>query len=201
MTKYKNIERLLKIYGLVLASGSPRRVDILNKAGIAFRQIIPNLDEKDDVDPDPCRLSTILAEAKAHCVMNQAKKNEIVLGCDTIVILNGRILGKPRSARQASQMLTALSGAEHTVCSAIALVDSGGKTVAGFETTKVYFNEVSAEAIREYIDTGEPMDKAGAYGIQGKGGFLVDRIVGNIDNVTGLPMTLLDSLAGKWQKN
>ncbi len=201
MAHFKNLDRLLRTYNLVLVSGSPRRVDILTEAGVKFRQIIPNIDEKDDIDPDPCRLTTILAESKARVALNQIKENEIALGSDTIVIFRGKILSKPLSLEDAFRMLSALSGNGHTVCSAVALVDLKGRIVSGFETTQVYFNKVTSEALYEYIATGEPMDKAGAYGIQGKGGFLVDRIIGNIDNVTGLPMTLLDNLANEWQRN
>jgi septum formation protein len=196
--KFKELERLLNKYRLVLASGSPRRVSLLQAAGIEFRQLIPDIDENNHAHPDPSELAILLAQKKALAVSGEIEADEVILGCDTIVILNDLVLGKPGSDAEAFEMLSALSGNRHTVCSAIALLERGGHTASGFEFTDVYFNPVSAAQIKAYIKTGEPLDKAGAYGIQEEGGFLVDRIEGNIDNVIGLPMSLLDRLAGKF---
>jgi|WetSurMetagenome_2_1015567.scaffolds.fasta_scaffold317654_2 septum formation protein len=197
MKKLENLHRLLLKYRLVLASGSPRRVRLLNEAAIEFRQIIPDIDEDDHEIIDPMELATTLAEKKALAAMDRIKDDEIALGCDTIVILKGKILGKPDSPGEAFEMLSALSGNCHTVCSAIALANNKGVIKSGYELTDVYFNNVSKQAIEAYIATGEPLDKAGAYGIQEEGGFLVDRIAGNLDNVIGLPMSLLEDLAVK----
>jgi septum formation protein len=197
MNKYKNLENLLLNHRLVLASGSPRRFNLLRKNGISFRQIIPSIDEENSDEQVPSRLAIVLAERKAQAVLNLIEDDEIILGCDTIVILDGNIMGKPDSAEDAFRMLTTLSGKKHTVCSAIALLDRHGRIVRGFELTDVFFMPVGPDEIEKYIATGEPLDKAGAYGIQEQGGFLVDRIAGNVDNVIGLPMTLLDNLA--WQ--
>lgn len=197
MTKFRYLPRLLEKYRLVLASGSPRRVKILTAAGIPFRQIIPDINEENHSALNPEQLATILAEHKAEAVLEQIGSDEIILGCDTIVILEGRILGKPASRNEAFSMLSALSGNRHTVCSAIALLDKQRRRTSSYELSDVYFNRLTNDQIGDYINTGEPMDKAGAYGIQEKGGFLVDRVAGNIDNVTGLPMALFDELAGR----
>ncbi len=196
--RFRELERLLSKYRLVLASGSPRRVSLLRAAGIDFRQLVPDIDENDHAHPDPSELAVLLAQKKSFSVRGAIKTDEIILGCDTIVILNGLVLGKPGSEAEAFEMLSALSGNRHTVCSAIALLEQGGHMASGFELTDVYFNPVSETQIRAYIETGEPLDKAGAYGIQEEGAFLVDRIKGNIDNVIGLPMGLLERLAGKF---
>jgi len=196
-TKYKNLRRLLDIYNLVLASGSPRRVGLLIEAGIAFRQIIPDINEANSKQLKPYELAMLLARKKSQAVVEQINNNEVVLGCDTIVVLNEQILGKPSSKNEAVQMLAQLAGNKHTVCSAIALTTANDETAGGFELTDVYFKKVSLREIEDYAASGEPLDKAGAYGIQERGVFLVDRFVGNIDNVIGLPMTLLDELAGR----
>jgi septum formation protein len=196
-TRYKNLDVLLKRHRLVLASGSPRRVQLLREAGIDFRQVVPEIDERDDPGIDPSRLAVLLAVRKAEAVKGRIERDEIILGCDTIVILDDKILGKPESKKEAVQMLSSLSGQKHTVCTAIALLSVSGEIVEGFESTDVYFRTVSSRNIEKYVETDEPLDKAGAYGIQERGVFLVDSIRGNIDNVIGLPMTLLDELAGK----
>jgi len=196
-TKYKNLIRLLENHRLLLASGSPRRVYLLKEAGIKFRQIVPDIHEDNNLHTEPYRLATILAEKKAEAVLDRLDDNEIALGCDTIVVLGGKILGKPVSPGDAAAMLTEMSGKMHVVCSAVALMDREKRLVSDFELTDGYFNAVTPDQIREYVKTGEPLDKAGSYGIQDRGVFLVDRIKGNIDNVIGLPRMLLDELAGK----
>lgn len=194
---YSNIRSLLSRYRFVLASGSPRRVSLLQENAIPFRQLIPDIDENNHLAEDPVRYAERLAFLKTEAVLPLTTPNEIIIGCDTIVILEGKILGKPSSPDHAFQMLRALSGKKHTVCSAVSLQSHRHAAVIGSELSDVFFKEVSDEAIKAYIRTGEPLDKAGAYGIQNAGGFLVDRVEGNIDNVIGLPMTLLDYLAGK----
>lgn len=198
MTKnYKNLNFLLNHYRLILASASPRRVYILNKAKIAFRQLIPDIKENIDFNINPHDPAVLLAGQKARAVLSQADADEIILGCDTIVIFDNRVLGKPATKAEAIDMLSILAGNRHTVCTAIALLSKNGLHVDGYELTDVFFNSVSHQEIVEYVNSGEPLDKAGAYGIQDKGVFLVDRVVGNIDNVIGLPMTLLENYAGK----
>ncbi len=194
---YSNLAALLENHDLILASGSPRRVRILKEAGIAFRQIVPDIDENSGPNLPPERLAIHLAEKKATAIAGQASIRDIILGCDTIVVLNDEILGKPESKEHAFEILSRLSGHRHTVFSAVALLRYEGRMVSGFEPTEVIFNKVGEDEIRAYIETGEPLDKAGAYGIQGFGAFLVDTYIGNLDNVIGLPMTLVNSLAGK----
>jgi len=192
-----DLNRLLENHRLVLASSSPRRVKLLKDAGYDFRQIIPNLDEDGVFHDDPYRLAVILAEHKISAVIDLLAKEEIALAADTIVLLKGEVLGKPRSPEEAVEMLSRLSGNMHTVCTAVALSNSDGRMVSGYELTRVFFNKLNPERVQEYVASGEPLDKAGAYGIQASGGFLVDRIEGNLDNVIGLPMTLLGNLAGR----
>ncbi len=192
-----DFDRLLESHRLVLASSSPRRVRLLKDAGYQFRQIIPNLDEDKVFHDDPYRLAVVLAEQKLNAVLDLLEKEDMALAADTIVLLKGEILGKPRSPEEAVDMLSRLSGNMHTVCTAVALSNGNGNMVSGYELTRVFFNELKPEQVQEYVASGEPFDKAGAYGIQASGGFLVDRIEGNLDNVVGLPMTLLGNLAGR----
>lgn len=180
---------------LVLGSRSPRRVQLLAELGVVFRQAISEIDEAQQLGEDPFRYAVRLAEDKARDVARLCDPDEIVIGGDTIVVLEGIILGKPSNRDQAVKTLLKLSGKRHTVCTALALAHGTGVLCSGAEGTEVYFNRVTSEQIERYVDTGEPMDKAGAYGIQGMGAFLVDRIEGNLDNVMGLPRALLDSLA------
>jgi septum formation protein len=170
---------------------------LLKQVGIQFHQVIPDIDESNSLDLPPYELAVNLAEKKALAITEQNNQEVIVLGCDTIVILGDKILGKPQSSDEAVTMLTQLEGNMHIVCSAVALAVNGRIEQSGYELTNVFFKLTSYEAIAEYVETGEPMDKAGAYGIQDRGVFLVDRFEGNIDNVIGLPLTLLNNLAGK----
>ena len=197
MSNYNILRQLLTKRRLVLASGSPRRVRLLTEAGIPFRQIIADIDEREDLHPNPYRLTVILAEMKAEAVSVQVEPDEIILGCDTIVVLDGKILGKPESPEHAFAILSKLVGQRHTVCSAVALRTPNGNVSSAYELTDVFFKNVAPDDLRQYIASGEPLDKAGAYGIQKRGGFLVDRYEGNLDNVIGLPMTLLNRLAGE----
>ena len=182
---------------LVLGSRSPRRVRLLAELGVVFRQAISEIDETQQLGEDPFRYALRLAEDKALDVARLCDPDEIVIGGDTVVVLEGIILGKPSNRDEAVRTLLRLSGKRHTVCTALALAHRAGVLRSGVECTKVYFNCVTNEQVERYVDTGEPLDKAGAYGIQGMGAFLVDRIEGNLDNVVGLPRALLDSLAGE----
>jgi len=180
---------------LVLGSRSPRRVELLAELGVVFRQAISEIDETQRLGEDPFRYAIRLAEYKALDVARLCDPDEIVIGGDTVVVLDGVILGKPSDRDDAIKTLLRLSGKRHTVCTALALADGTGVLCSGAEDTEVYFNQITSEQVERYVDTGEPMDKAGAYGIQGMGAFLVDRIEGNLDTVVGLPRTLLGTLA------
>lgn len=194
---FKSIHQLTVNHKLVLGSSSPRRRLLLEELGLTFRIVRPDIDETMPTRLSPYEVATELAEKKAIQAAKQCKPGEIVIGCDTIVVLGGGILGKPVDKADAFEILTALAGAKHVVCTAVAMLAVGGDMQSGYETTEVLFNRVTPDQIWEYIETGEPMDKAGAYGIQGMGRFLVDSIIGNLDNVIGLPRSLTDRLANK----
>ena len=179
---------------MVLGSRSPRRVTILKELGIPFTQMISKLDESLRDGESAYRFASRLAREKALSLSRQVT-DCLVLGCDTVVVYENRIWPKPVDPDNAFEILSCLSGRTHVVCTALALAEDQQVLADGYELTEVTFNRVTPEQIRTYIDTGEPMDKAGAYGIQGMGAFLVDSIRGNLDNVIGLPVTLLDRLA------
>jgi len=173
---------------LILASQSPRRKALLGQFGLTFRiQALP-VKEKASGDPLETARANAVAKAKPVSVQNPAA---LVLGADTIVVLDGRILGKPKDAAEAEEMLCALSGRQHKVTTVVALLVGGQEAEVFSETTEVQFRRLSAAEISGYIATGEPFDKAGAYGIQGFGGLLVQSIKGCYYNVVGLPMPKL----------
>ena len=174
---------------LILASQSPRREELLRAAGLAFRVVAPT---GDDVPPPHARsfpaVAKRMALRKAESVA--ARTRGLVVGADTIVVCEGRILGKPADAREARRMLRLLSGKRHRVYTGVALV-SGERRRLGCERTEVTFRDLSEAEIRRYVATGEPLDKAGAYAIQGLGAALVHRVEGCYTNVIGLPVPLL----------
>jgi len=187
---------------LVLASRSPRRAGLLNVAGIPFEVWPPGEEvEADlagslvDLQGNPSTYARTLAVAKARDVARH-KPGRLVLGADTVVVHEGEILEKPRDKEDASRLLTRLSGGRHTVISAMALFGGpAGRTGAvDHEETGVEFLPVSKAAILRYVDTGEPMDKAGAYGIQGYGALMVRSVQGCYFNVMGLPLARLGEM-------
>lgn len=192
---YSKILELANRYKVILGSKSPRRVSLLQETGLPFSQIIPDIEEIHLNNENPYKFAERLAREKAIDVLQKTDKGALVIGCDTIVILKNKILGKPKDKNDALQILSQLSGENHEVCTAVAMMNSSENIHSAYEITKVFFNKVSEEQILDYIETGEPMDKAGAYGIQGMGRFLVDRIEGNLDNVIGLPRLTLMRLA------
>jgi septum formation protein len=172
---------------LILASRSPRRADILKREKVEFMVRIPPDVEGGEVSSDPAQHVLSLSRRKAAGVAEDVE-DAIVLGADTIVVLNGEILGKPQDRENAFSILKKLSGRTHRVYTGVTLVNKyNGKVVSDYDVTEVKFNQLDDEKIWAYIDTKEPMDKAGAYGIQGMGGFLVESIQGSLDNVIGLP--------------
>ncbi len=184
---------------LVLASGSPRRAELLRVAGIPFAVApAPEVEHAHaalvaPLRADPARYAAALAEAKAGAVAARCP-GRLVLGADTVVVLDGELLEKPDDAAHAERMLARLQGRAHLVHTAIALL--GGRAaprVVGTETTRVEFLPLDAGAIRRYVATGEPLDKAGAYGIQGYGALMVRRVEGCYFNVMGLPLARLGS--------
>ena len=176
---------------LILASASPRRAALLEIVGIPLRIVESRISERGELPAEPAAFAVTLSERKARQVAEQVKGGP-VLGADTIVVLDGTILGKPRNASHAEQMLHWLSGRPHEVITGLTLISAdGGEQISAHESTRVFFRTLNAEEISEYVRTGEPMDKAGAYGIQGKGALLVERIEGCYYNVVGLPLVRL----------
>ena len=179
---------------IILASGSPRRKELLAAAGFDFEIITSSVDENYDASLPPIEVAPFLANLKAAAVASELRSTEvIVIGADTIVVLDGQIFGKPTSKGDAHQMLTQLSDRTHQVMTGVSMI-APSKTFSFVEVTDVVFKQLSDEEIWAYIETGEPMDKAGSYGIQGKGSALVDHIEGDYDNVVGLPITRLSAL-------
>ena len=173
---------------LVLASQSPRRSEILRQAGLEFTVRIADVDEAVIAGESPEDYVQRLAVEKASAV--EAAENEIVLGADTTVVVDGEILGKPIDAADARRMLSLISGRRHEVLTGICL-RRGEHTVRDYAATAVIFAPLSATEIEEYVKSGEPMDKAGAYAIQGLASKFVERIEGDYFNVMGLPISLV----------
>jgi septum formation protein len=189
-----DLTKLLNGKKFVLGSSSPRRAELLRKAGINFEVVVPENINEEQISADPVSHVLELSRKKAENVAKKVR-NSIILGADTIVVLNGEILGKPKDSEEAFKMLKKLSGKEHKVYTGISLVDKDkGRVISGYQLTKVKFNQLKDKEIKDYIDTGEPLDKAGAYGIQGMGNFLVEKIEGDLDNVIGLPLRKLEEL-------
>jgi septum formation protein len=180
---------------LVLASTSPRRRKLIAEAGLEFDVAAPRYtDEKNDAGEDPGRLVERHAEAKARSVAAE-HPGAVVIGADTIVVVDGAVLGKPAGEAEAEEMLATIAGRDHLVYTGVAVVyaDAGAAETA-HEVTKVTVRSLTADEISRYVATGEPLDKAGAYAIQGIGCFIVERIDGDYFNVVGLPMVLLSRL-------
>ena len=171
---------------VVLASGSPRRAELLKQMGVNFRIVVSQVEEGEAHTPSHLWVQE-LAKAKALAVAAQG--GGIVLGADTIVVCQNQVLGKPRNTEEAKTMLTFLAGRVHEVMTGVCVVDNyRNKIYQDCEVTKVYFRKLSAREINAYVASGEPMDKAGAYGIQGLGALLAAGIEGCYFNVVGLPL-------------
>ncbi len=173
---------------LVLASQSPRRRELLTQAGIPFVVRMCDLDETPDPGEDPEDYVQRLAAAKAagvHC-----GPGETVLGADTAVVLNGKIFGKPIDNSDARRMLALLQGRKHEVLTGVSLRSAAG-VVTSYASTCVWFSALSDDEIKAYVASGEPLDKAGAYAIQGLASRFIERIDGSYSNVVGLPVALV----------
>jgi septum formation protein len=177
---------------IVLASASPRRRQLLEMLGIAHRVDAPDLPEEPEPGEEPEAMAVRLAREKALRVASR-HRGQPVLGADTVVVLEDRVLGKPGSPEEAERMLRWLSGREHRVITAVALARDG-EVRHRCDVTRVWFRPLSAGLIADYVATGEPMDKAGAYGVQGYGAVLVERIEGDFFSVMGLPLRLVVEL-------
>lgn len=174
---------------ILLASNSPRRRELLGAMGVGRYEVVsPGVDEHIEGNPTPDQLVCKLSARKAGAV--RALPDDLVIAADTVVELDGEILGKPRDGEDAFRMLSRLSGGRHQVFTGVT-VRRGDEIVTEFEVTEVFFRELTPLEISRYIATGEPMDKAGAYGIQGYGALLVEGICGDYFNVMGLPVNRL----------
>lgn len=180
---------------LILASSSPRRKHLLEAMGFDFKIFPANISELEKDGESPRELAERLATEKSLFVASQ-HPGSLTIGADTIVVLDEKVLGKPRDSIEAVSMLTALSGRSHEVITAISLVHASSRTtVTTSETTVVYFDTLSQQQIVDYVASGSPMDKAGAYGIQDdQGAFLVHRIEGDYYTVVGLPLHRLSKI-------
>jgi nucleoside triphosphate pyrophosphatase len=176
-------------FHLILASESPRRQALLSDLGIPFRAVAPQVEEIPRAGEQPAVFSKRMAQEKARSI-SQQYPHDWVLGADTVVSLGKRLLGKPDSLREAKKFLEALNNRTHEVITSFCLINQSlKKALARSVYTRVTFKHFSRREIDWYLQTGEPLDKAGAYAIQGRGSFLVREIKGSYTNVVGLPLT------------
>ena len=176
---------------IVLASGSPRRQELLGRMGITdFSVRVPEVEESYPAGLSPEETVCYISREKSDAARLLCDENELIITADTMVFLDDKRLGKPKDEAQALEMLTALAGRRHTVCTGVT-VRRGNMILTRAQSTDVYFRPATERELRAYIRTGEPMDKAGAYGVQGKGSLLVRRIDGDFFNVMGLPVEML----------
>ena len=171
---------------LILASASPRRKEILSEHFTSFKVVVSDVDEREMKNLSPSNMSLDLAKQKGYAVFNK-NSDDIVLACDTIVVFNNEIFNKPKDKEDARRMLKLLSNNKHQVLSSYIIISKNIEISKTVKST-VYFNDLSDELIEQYIATGSPFDKAGAYGIQDKGFDLVKKINGSFNNVKGLPI-------------
>jgi septum formation protein len=176
---------------IVLASSSPRRKELLEKIGLKFTVDPVEVDEERVLGHDPLRLAKSISLKKALAA-SKRHPDALIIAADTFGVIDGKMLGKPAGAEQAASMLAGMSGNCHRVITGFTLIDGvTGRTVSRAVQTMVYFRKLTETEIAEYVNTGEPLDKAGAYAIQGLGALLVDRIDGDYYNVIGLPLATL----------
>lgn len=182
---------------IILASKSPRRRALLEQMGVRdFRIVTPDIDEHMDRDLPPAELVRQISLEKAQAVAAQADPNTVVIAADTVVALDGVVLGKPADKEEAFRMLSLLSGNRHQVYTGLTVL-RGEQVFSQWEETAVTLRSLTAEEIEAYIATGEPMDKAGAYGIQGYGALFIQGISGDYYNVMGLPVCRLGQILGQ----
>jgi len=183
---------------IVLASQSPRRQELLHRMGIeSFEIRVPETDETYPAGLSPRQTVEYISREKADAAAPLCAADELIITADTMVFLDEAHLGKPRDERHALEMLTALQGRQHTVCTGVT-VRQGDRILTESEATEVFFRPAAEAELRAYIRTGEPMDKAGAYGVQGKGALLVEKIDGDFFNVMGLPVLRLSRMLAKF---
>lgn len=190
---HKAKEQVIHITKIILASGSPRRAQLLEQIGVSFETIVPDVDESVFEGLPPAEQVTGLSRKKAQAVAAGRSGGLPIVAADTLVAHGSHVLGKPEDRDGAFRMLRMLSGGWHEVYTGVTVMD-GGEIRTGYEVTEVKFRELTDGEIEQYLSTGEPMDKAGAYAIQGKGALLVERISGDYSNVVGLPLVRLSAL-------
>jgi septum formation protein len=176
---------------IVLASASPRRKRLLEQLGLEF-EVDPSL-EPETVEPGapPLRLAVIMALAKVGAVVGR-HPGAIVIAADSFIVIDGRVMGKPHTPEEARRMLGSLSGRAHTAVTGLVVVDTAaGKTLSRSTETTVYMKKLTPGEIDNYVGTGEPLDKAGAYAIQGRAAAFIEKIEGDYTNVVGLPLAVL----------
>ncbi|ACI19577.1 Maf family protein [Dictyoglomus thermophilum] len=183
---------------IILASNSPRRIDLLKHMGVDFKVVSPNVEEEGNGEK-----RSPVEVVKKNAIMKVQKvaedyRNAIIIGADTVVVIDGEIIGKPTNEKDARRILRKLRGRYHFVFSGVAVMETPeDKVLVSVVRSKVKMRDYSEEEIERYIATGEPMDKAGAYGIQGKGALLVEKIEGDYYNIVGLPLVRLNSLLNR----
>lgn len=180
---------------IILASKSPRRIELLKRLGLEFKVIPAKIDETMGDFPNVSDAIKEVAYKKALAVSNRVAGKYIVIAADTVVIKDNKVLGKPNDEYEAYNMLQFLQGSWHDVITAMAIINCDTlETMVEYEETKVKMSDISSEEIQNYINTKEPMDKAGSYAIQGIGGAFVERIEGCYFNVMGLPLARLNRM-------
>lgn len=183
---------------IILASASPRRRELLERIGLTgFEVRVPEVEESFPEGLEPEEIVAYISREKAAAAAALCTAQDLVITADTMVFLDSRRLGKPHSEDEALEMLTALQGRRHTVCTGVT-VRRGEESLTETESTNVYFRPAGEEELRRYIRTGEPMDKAGAYGVQGRGALLVERLEGDYFNVMGLPVLRLSRMLARF---
>ncbi|MEK3720937.1 Maf family protein [Paenibacillus sp. FSL H8-0034] len=195
----------MSIFGakkIILASSSPRRQELIQTLGLPYEIRVSDVQEDTEPGMSPSEIVEQLSGRKAAAVCEMFKAEQrtegIVIGSDTIVVLGDQVLGKPQDRKDAARMLEALQGKVHHVYSGVACMDLGtGRELYAHRVTAVYMKPMSTLQIERYIDTNEPMDKAGSYAIQGIGATLIERIEGDYFNVVGLPLCLLGEMLGE----
>ncbi len=182
---------------IILASASPRRKEILENANVKFKIMSSDIEELTLEGESPCQMVMRLAFEKGIDIAHK-QKSDLVISADTIVVLDNKVLGKPKDEKEAKHMIESLSGKTHQVITGISLINlENNKKIIDYVISNVKFKDLSEDDINDYISTNESLDKAGAYGIQGYGALLVEEIQGDYFNIVGLPISRLSDLLKK----
>ena len=186
---------------IILASASPRRKEILGTTGLKFDICVSDYEEDLSMKKEPRALARFLSGKKAEEVAHKYR-NAIIIAADTFIVFKDKLLGKPHTAKEAAKMLNMLNGKAHSVITGFTVLDTGSKKLVSRSIeTKVYFKKLTQKEIKAYVSTKEPLDKAGAYAIQGLGAALIEKIDGDFLNVVGLPLSALTEILKKFGIN